>query len=1133
MEKKKDKIGVINDSTDFLPKVSSRLKDSVFTPNPVKNIRKKFSEINTFYPESDINIFNKFMSNDSSPGFQLKNISEEKKNPLHLPVLSKKETKKEITVAVTDYKSPILSPSFIGVELDRKVDEKPSPYIAENPKATRLVVENPKVSKIIEVYNPDQLKRGSSASRGYKSKKPRKISKYSSKQREANLDVLLMNRNNSDLSYLMQEYVRRQGLSENSKIFILTGQHDFMRRALKRLGWIENKNFNSQAYHLKWCYNDSDYDYKNLKPGQLYNHFPNNRELTTKSGLSKNLRNITDFKVNIDKFFPRSYDLGENSQIKELIEDYNRTAILNLLKKSSKGYFIDKEILTSAINYAEDIIFNMKSMCEKKTGLNDIKKSDILKILDYQVKYKGNIDQSLYFKVLDVLNQLKNTFPQFEMEGEENIWIIKPGQNSRGSGVRCVRSLQEILDSGIQMQSRIVQKYTESPLLVPLSIGMCKFDMRIWVLVTSFDPINIYFYNTSYCRLCQEPYSLDSLDPYKHLANYSIQKHIAKVQTETVWSLSSLVVYLNSLNASWLDILKQIHYIIIQTLLSVSDCLESKTDCFEVYGFDIIIDSSFRPWLLEVNLSPACSERTDWLVETLDSMADGLLNIVLNQAFYEPIYDKSLNVVRDIVGNTQEWVLLYRGENTGEELFMTKTSLEVHGEKFNVKREKNNEKRYIMYKAIVFIQYHARKFLVRLRRRKRKMNCNVLRLQNIIRRKIAYGVYYQRLELLSAVVIQKNWRMARAVKALAQLKVLRDVEIIQAMLRSFHTRKEFRKLKAIRSCCYIQIAFKRKLAYNIVKSKIYYLSCVKTIQFYYKYRFKTLNRRSIIIQKHWRGHLGRLKFRKQKLFQLSVLNIQKAIRKYLSALEKDCRKQSKAKTIISKFIKHKTSLQSLNYFYQYKSAVVIQKHWRMFAAVKLLQKMKNHKKNFVLSLCHIQKTIRGISQRKKFEGLKRIKAAIMIQKNYRVYRCKKYYRILKTVHKSALIIQKYFRGYKSRRKFAMMKRVFHQELKKRENYIKKKKDNHNRAIKASERLFKSRGATDKVPKEYCEPERPITDYKKSKVQRMKSIYARRDEVYYYTQSNEEKSALVKDIIEQLKPAKKHRSKTRKNNFRVM
>ena len=55
---------------------------------------------------------------------------------------------------------------------------------------------------------------------------------------------------------------------------------------------------------------------------------------------------------------------------------------------------------------------------------------------------------------------------------------------------------------------------------------------------------------------------------------------------------------------------EKIKNVIINTLESVQDTFEYKRGCFELYGFDIMIDADFNAWLIEVNSSPAMDYST-------------------------------------------------------------------------------------------------------------------------------------------------------------------------------------------------------------------------------------------------------------------------------------------------------------------------------------------------------------------------------------------------------------------------------------------------------------------------------------------------------------------------------------------
>lgn len=49
-------------------------------------------------------------------------------------------------------------------------------------------------------------------------------------------------------------------------------------------------------------------------------------------------------------------------------------------------------------------------------------------------------------RAIKILEELKKKFPQFNLNGERNIWIIKPAGSSRGRGIVLYKQLVEILD---------------------------------------------------------------------------------------------------------------------------------------------------------------------------------------------------------------------------------------------------------------------------------------------------------------------------------------------------------------------------------------------------------------------------------------------------------------------------------------------------------------------------------------------------------------------------------------------------------------------------------------------------------------------------------------------------------------
>ena len=209
---------------------------------------------------------------------------------------------------------------------------------------------------------------------------------------------------------------------------------------------------------------------------------------------------------------------------------------------------------------------------------------------------------------------------------------------------------------------------SESPLL----LWGRKFDIRVWVAVT--ETFDIYIYDNGYLRTSSEPYTTD-LDNTKnggtmknmiHLTNYCMQKnspHVGKYEDGNTLSFADFQRYLNQFHKEddvdfRRDIFPKLKQLCVDAILSAHNELRNGNKgrhSAELFGFDFMIDSDYRVWLIEVNTNPFLGTQNQWHGKLVSDMIEGFTQLVIDPMFPPPKNNPSeINV--ELV---QDWKLLY------------------------------------------------------------------------------------------------------------------------------------------------------------------------------------------------------------------------------------------------------------------------------------------------------------------------------------------------------------------------------------------------------------------------------------------------------------------------------------------
>lgn len=246
---------------------------------------------------------------------------------------------------------------------------------------------------------------------------------------------------------------------------------------------------------------------------------------------------------------------------------------------------------------------------------------------------------------------LPGDYPLFSEEfsrqsgGSTPIWIMKPAARSQGYGIFIITKLSQVRKWASQRREApsakdqyVISKYITNPLLV----GGLKFDLRMYCLVTSYRPLKAYMYARGFARFCTVKYTMDTSElenPMVHLTNVAVQKKASGYNARHggKWPLKSLRLFLEQTRGreATQKLFDAIDFIVVHSLRACQNVIMNDKHCFECYGFDIIIDSNLKPWLIEINASPSltASTRADRIMKT--QLIDDILNVVMPHDFWE------------------------------------------------------------------------------------------------------------------------------------------------------------------------------------------------------------------------------------------------------------------------------------------------------------------------------------------------------------------------------------------------------------------------------------------------------------------------------------------------------------------
>jgi hypothetical protein len=247
---------------------------------------------------------------------------------------------------------------------------------------------------------------------------------------------------------------------------------------------------------------------------------------------------------------------------------------------------------------------------------------------DNEIKSEGNNNENNNLEINSInninsignSNSIINTFSNNTFKKNSNNTINK--KKKIYSRMYCSNEL-------------IIQKYLDNPLLYQKR----KFDIRCFVLVDS--NLNVYFCKEGHLKSSSKLYDLNSNDKFIHITNHSLQKKCSKFAQYEYGNEMSYDDFKKAMKKDNIplekfnNMIEEMKYLIKISFKSVGNKL-LKTNpvlCFEIFGYDFILDNDFKLWILEINNNPGLGISSPVIFKLVPRMLDDAFRLTIDKIF--------------------------------------------------------------------------------------------------------------------------------------------------------------------------------------------------------------------------------------------------------------------------------------------------------------------------------------------------------------------------------------------------------------------------------------------------------------------------------------------------------------------